>query len=320
VYTGIVIKGIRVSAKPNGHVLVFDVGGSHVAAGVFGPGDVSVAAFHSVPVSSDGTVSEFLGTLASLAKVALHDHVSPIGVCVAIPNPFDYARGISYMEHKYRHLHGLDLRLMLSKVLLCDPGEIQFLNDATAFLMGEIQQGAATGADRVVGITLGTGLGSAFAIQGRIVISGPGVPPGGEIWDLPYKNTIVEDFVSSLAIQRLYKENTSTWAEVQDIANASAKSAAARRTFEQFGSRLGAVVRDTCGAFGPQRVILGGGIARAAALFQPSAQKELAALGIELRVSKLGERAALLGAGVNWIQIHNGVSQPREKTRAPDRA
>jgi glucokinase len=306
--------------KANGHVLVFDVGGSHVAAGVFGPSDMSVGAFHSVLVPSDGTVSEFLDALASLAKVALRDQVSPMGVCVAIPNPFDYARGISYMEHKYRHLHGLDLRIMLSKVLACSPGEIQFLNDAAAFLMGEIQKGAATSVDRVVGITLGTGLGSAFAVDGRIVVSGPGVPPGGEIWDLLYKDTIVENFVSSLAIQRLYKENIGEWAEVQDIAGASANSAAARRTFQQFGGRLGAVLRDTCGAFTPQRIILGGGITRAAALFVPSAEKELAALGIELRVSQLGERAALLGAGVNWMQIHNGVPRSQGQTRAPEQA
>ena len=46
---------------------------------------------------------------------------------------------------------------------------------------------------RSVGLTLGTGVGSAFAVDGKIVGKGRGVPPGGEIWDLPYRESIVEE-------------------------------------------------------------------------------------------------------------------------------
>ncbi len=305
---------------PDGHILVFDVGGSHVAASVFGPGDMTVGTSHSVPVFSDGTLSEFLDAIASLAKLLLCGPISPMGVSVAIPNPFDYARGISYMEHKYQHLHGVDLRSGLSRLLVCDPRRIHFLNDAAAFLMGEIQQGAAKSVDRVVGVTLGTGLGSAFAIQGRIVTHGPGVPLGGEIWNLPYKDTIVENLVSTVAIQRLYEQETGAWADVQDIAGSSMENIEARRTFEQFGKELGNVLHHTCHAFGPERIVLGGGIARAAALFLPSAEQALADTTVQLRVSQLGERAALLGAGVNWVQTQNGAPYQRERARAPEEA
>jgi glucokinase len=58
------------------------------------------------------------------------------------------------------------------------PGQVRFLLDSAAFLLGEIGAGEARGVERAVGITLGTGIGSAFAVDGQIVTEGPGVPPG----------------------------------------------------------------------------------------------------------------------------------------------
>jgi hypothetical protein len=56
------------------------------------------------------------------------------------------------------------------------------------------------------------------------------------------------------------------------------------------------------GAFGPQVIVLGGGIARSAHLFLDAAQAELGIPQVELRVSSLGEIAPLVGAGAAWFQ------------------
>jgi predicted NBD/HSP70 family sugar kinase len=309
-----------VSEDTNGHVLVFDVGGSHVAASMSGFHELLVEAPQSVAVSKSGSLAEFLETVALLAKRTLPGTAAPVGVSIAMPNPFDYVRGISYMRHKYEYLYGIELRSKLSHVFGCPPGKIQFLNDAAAFLMGEIQQGAGRGKKRVVGITLGTGVGSAFASGGEIVTEGQGVPTGGEIWNLSYKDGIVEKFVSTLAIQEQYKLRTGILEEVQVIANQSATNQEACETFEQFGKELGRVLRATCVGFGPERIILGGGISHSAALFLPSAEQELAGLGMKLCVSELGERAALIGAAVDWMKRHNSMSQLREPKRATEEA
>ena len=58
---------------------------------------------------------------------------------------------------------------------------MQFLNDADAFGLGEWWTGRQRGARRIVAATLGTGFGSAFLADGRVV-HGPGIPPGGEIY------------------------------------------------------------------------------------------------------------------------------------------
>ncbi len=99
----------------------------------------------------------------------------------AAPGPFDYANGVSWITHKLGALYGVDLRSSLSDSSAWLPDAITFVNDADAFLLGEWWAGAATGSRRAVGATLGTGLGSAFLLDGRLVESGPSVPPAGEI-------------------------------------------------------------------------------------------------------------------------------------------
>jgi len=118
------------------------------------------------PVAGDSSPAEFIAAFDALAQ-CVADSVSLAGVAVAILNPFDCDRGISYMRHKYQQLYGTDLRQGLAGRLKVDPACIHFLNDAAAFLTGELYQGAATGG-RAIGITLGTGVGSAFAVDGKV--------------------------------------------------------------------------------------------------------------------------------------------------------
>jgi glucokinase len=281
-------------------ILVFDVGGSHIAAGVFNflGGTVETLSHLVVPagVSSDDFFFAFLSLRDSLLVPA-----TPLsGIAVAIPNPFDLDRGVSYMQHKYRQLYGVDLRRGLSKRLGCDPARIHFLNDAAAFLIGEIDQGAAAGCVRSVGITLGTGVGSAFAVSQDVVTSGTGVSAGGEIWNLAYRDGIVEDVISTATIQKEYARLTGVSVEVREIANLARTQPEARHVFETFGRELGQVVRHTCSGFAPERVVLGGGISRTASIFLSSAEKEIADLNIRLLVSSLFERAPLVGAAISW--------------------
>jgi glucokinase len=288
-------------------ILVFDVGGSHIAASLFHAGNMTIGGLHSLSVRERGTPEEFLAALEALAKVMLPASAPRSGVAVAIPNPFDYERGVSYMRHKYRELYGNDLRRALGEKLGCDPTRVRFLNDAAAFLIGELSQGAAIGVSRAVGIVLGTGVGSAFAVDGEIVVTGHGVPLDGEIWNLPYRNSTVENLISTRSIQRRYEQLTGICAEVRDIAALGIENPRVRQTFEAFGKELGEVLRNTCVEFAPQRIVLGGGISRAAELFLAAAEKELADPDIQFRVTNLFERAPLIGAGVSWTR--NYVSE-----------
>jgi glucokinase len=288
----------RATAK----ILVFDVGGSHAAAALAQDGGLQGKC--SLALDSEGTAETIMRALESLGKKVLTECGSegaPLsGASFGFPNPFDYNQGISYMQHKYSSLYGLHLRTELARTFATSPQTITFVNDASAFLLGEIEFGAAAGCDRVVGITLGTGLGSAFAVGGHIVTSGEGVPDGGFLWNVPYKEGIVEDYVSTRAIRRVFREISSKDIEVREIALRASTDAEAMMAMRRFGEALGTVLWVACSGFRPDTIVLGGAISRSANLFLPAAQKPLDTTGIRLRTSQLFDDAALLGAAVAW--------------------
>jgi glucokinase len=282
-------------------VLVYDVGGSHVSAAICHGGAFRLGPVASAPHPANETSDDFIDLLYQLGIKASSGSNGLAGAELAVPGPFDFAAGISRMRHKLPYLYGIDLREKIAERFAWQPCQVRFLLDSAAFLLGEIGAGEARGVPRAVGITLGTGIGSAFAIDGHIVTEGHGVPPGGEIWNLPYEGGIVEDFLSTRAIQRGYKLRTGALPNVARIAADSANDPDAAAVFADFGRHLGIALRMKLTEFAPDVVVIGGGISRSAHLFLPEAMSELAGLKMQLRVAKLLDHAALAGAGVAWF-------------------
>ena len=293
-------------------VLVYDVGGSHIATALCFADGFRLDSIARSALPEQQTTEAFVDVLHTLALKAAPSLGRVEGAELAMPGPFDYENGVSFMRHKLPYLYGIPLTSVLSDRFGWKPGRVRFLNDAAAYLLGEAGAGAARGVARAVGITLGTGVGSAFAVDGRIVTEGPGVPPGGEIWNIPYRGGIVEDLISSRALQRSYKERTGQQREVASIAHyANGGEATACEVFEEFGSNLGRAFLLLLNEFNPNVVVLGGGIARSANLFMADAVRALDGLNVEIRVSKLGENAPLVGAGVAWFaQKTNSAATP----------
>jgi glucokinase len=281
-------------------VLTFDVGGSHVTAGLCRLSDLELLGIAGASLAGIDTFEQFVDLLHRLAGQAAVDDANLSGAALAVPFPFDCEAGVSLMQHKLTPLYGRNLRAALAERFGWRRGQLHFLKDATAYLMGELAAGSAKGAVRAVGLTLGTGIGCAFALDGRAVTSGEGVPPGGEIWDLPYAGATVEDLISTRAIRGAYLARTGRDMEVAAVASAAPSDADARAVFEAFGTRLGQVLRDVIAPFRPQRVMLGGGIAHAASLFLPAAEHEIAGLGFQVVISTLFDRAPLVGAAHYW--------------------
>jgi glucokinase len=289
------------TAEMEKSVLVYDVGGSHVAATVCRGSDYRLGPIVSAPYPAEQTSDAFIAFLHSLGVKASAGLADVAGAELAFPGPFDFAAGISRMKHKLPFLYGVDLRQALAAPFGWQPAQVRFLHDSAAFLLGEIGAGAARNLPRAVGITLGTGIGSAFAVDGRVVTDGPGVPLDGEIWNLPYEGGIVEDFISTRAIQGNYENRTGTLREVVEIASSVASDAEAAAVFADFGRHLGVALRMVLAAFAPQVVVLGGAISRSAHLFLPVAENHLQGLNLRLLPSTLKDEAPLVGAAVEWF-------------------
>jgi len=287
-------------------VLVYDVGGSHVSAAVCLDSTYRLGPVVNTPHPSEQSTDAFINALYSLGVEASRGLAGVEGAELAMPGPFDFMQGVSLMRHKLPYLYGVDLRGLLARRFGWRGSQVRFLHDAGAFLLGEIGAGAARGVARAVGITVGTGIGSAFAVNGRLVTEGPGVAPNGEIWNLPYEGGILEDALSTRAIQRGYASRTGVVPDVATIAAAAANDANASAAFVEFGNHLGQALRALFSEFAPQVVVLGGGIARSAYLFLPAAESQLEGLNFHLEVSALKDNAPLVGAAVEWF---NGIDR-----------
>lgn len=289
-----------VAKYPGSFVLTYDLGGSHVSAGLCALDTFQVLGHAGAALDSIATFEEFIDVLHTLGSEVTSGHHDIAGASLAVPGPFDCQAGVSLMEHKLLPLYGRDMRGALAARFGWTPDQIRFLNDAAAFLLGEVHAGAASGVKRAAGLTLGTGIGSSFAIDGHTVTSGLGVPPGGEIWDFPYRGAIVEDLISTRAIKKSYLDRTGRDLEVKAIADAAAHEPAALTVFEDFGSQLGQVIHDVIAPFRPEIIVIGGGISRSSSLFLPVAQRLVAADNIHLVPSSLLDLAALAGAAAFW--------------------
>jgi glucokinase len=280
-------------------VAALDIGGTHASAGVVALNTRAVEAGSRTRVllRAAGSGSELLADIVRVASEVVRPGVHRLGI--AVPGPFDYDAGISRIEHKLLGLYGVDLRSRIAAALGLPAQAVRFLNDAEAFLLGEWWAGAARGHARAVGITLGTGIGSAFVADDRIVRSGPGVPPGGELYVLSFCGAPVEETISSRGLISAYGSSEEERLDAEEVAaRAKAGEPAARRAFEELGRALGEFLAPWLQGFGPSGLVVGGSIARSWGLFEQSLRAELESVASLETITAAAELedAPLLGA------------------------
>lgn len=255
------------------YVLGLDVGGSSLKSALVDPtGLVMKNSFDKTLLNNKDTAENILRQIcraisAQLEKVGLQQ-VSGLGI--GMPGPFDYIRGISKMKHKFAALYGVNLDYEIRKRLeLLDDFTIRFGPDSWCFLRGESWLGAAQSCNRTIGITLGTGLGSAFMAEGQLVKDGPGVPPYAWIGALPYNGGTVEDKVSQRWLVTRYKELSGQSLEVKEIAERALlnKDKNSLRVFNELGRTLGEVLTPIAYKFNAECIIFGGEISKSFELF-----------------------------------------------------
>lgn len=166
---------------------------------------------------------------------------------------------------------------------------MRFVNDADAFLLGEWWTGAARGHERAVGITLGTGLGSAFLERGRIL-------PAGELYLAPFRGGPVEDIVSGRGLLARYGSAAGGVEEL--VARARGGEARARSAFDDVFSALAEFLLPRLTEFGATCLVVGGRVARAWNLIEPILAPTLRSATSLVCISRAAdlEDAALLGA------------------------
>ena len=296
-------------------ILGIDIGGTTSKLGLVRDGRVIARARISTTGHADDHA--FADSLAEEAKrlaVGLGQDMLSVGI--GAPNA-NQLTGIIEMAPNLPWKHDVPLARMMSDRLGV-PATLG--NDANAAALGEWRYGVGQGIDDLLVVTLGTGVGSGFIVNGRLVLGSAGnagelghtiLIPGGRDCSCGRKGCL-EAYVSIRGMIATYREAAcgeqqaaSAPSDVKSIAErARDGDAAAIECFTRTTQWLAIGLANAVCATGPKRIVLFGGIARNGELLMiPLRERFHATLlniyqgRVDLTVSGLeDDDAALLGA------------------------
>jgi glucokinase len=283
-----------------------DIGGSHISCAAIDllSGKIIRDTLTERPVDNQAAANVIIGAwsdaLWSVLKKVPRKQVKGIGF--AMPGPFDYVKGISYIRGvaKYENLYGINISDAVSVNLGIQDGFlIRFMNDASSFAVGEAWQGSASGFNRSLSITLGTGFGSAFISDRIPIVDGPEVPKLGCIYHLPYKDGIADDYFSTRGLLSRYKKLTGKeLSGVKELSALAVTDKQVRELFIDFGDNAGMFLAPWLKIFRAEILVIGGNISHAYNLFGEVFEERLRKENCfcKVAISKLKEDAALLGS------------------------
>ena len=256
------------------------------------------------------------------------DGPRPEAIGVGVPSQVDFASGTALSSVNVP-LEGVPLREQLGKRF----GVPVFVdNDANCAALAEAQLVPDPPAQHLVMLTLGTGVGGGVIIDGRIerghsglgaelghvIVDGPtalaasagGFPrPGSLEWHCSGRGleraiTEAARMAGEGALARKLSDDGRVSGR-EAVAAAQEGDATALEVFARFARWLGLGIASFVNTFEPERVVLGGGLSRAADLFLDDATAEaerntLPALWkrVQIDLARGGADAGVIGAGV----------------------
>jgi glucokinase len=280
-------------------VLALDVGGSSIKSALVENGRHILGSVCVDEIQSGASAEEILNQFSQIISSQLATARDVNRIAFAFPGPFDYEQGISLIQNqaKYEALYGVHVATKLKEILNAPTLEMRFRNDAEAAILGEALYGSGVGCSRLIGLTLGTGLGSAFITEGKIITEGDDLPPHGWLYSLPFGAQRADDVFSTRGLRaRLRERGIHAGNVASALQNPDEQSLA--EVFASFGAELGAFLKPYVLAFRADAVLVTGGIAEAWERFAPPLVRTLP---VRVRKGTLGRRAALLGAAALYF-------------------
>ncbi|MBL7951016.1 MAG: ROK family protein [Flavobacteriales bacterium] len=291
-----------------------DIGGTTSKIGLVQEGRV----LRQVRISTTGHADDhaFADALAQAVRQLCIQEGSPAieAVGIGAPNANQFT-GIIEMAPNLPWKHDVPLARMMQDRL----GAPAVLgNDANAAALGEWRYGAGQGFDDLLVVTIGTGVGSGFIVNGQLVLGSAG--NAGELGHMTIvvdgrlctcgRKGCLETYVSIRGMRQTYAELADDLDVLKEegvkcIADAAHRGdQAALRTFEETVRWLAIGLANAVAVTGPRRVVLFGGIVRSGELLLAPLKRafQVALLNIyqgrvDITVSALADDdAALLGA------------------------
>lgn len=259
-----------------------DVGGTSVKCGLFHT-DGTLVEKWEIPTRTENNGQNILPDVAETINAKLAekniDKADVEGVGIGIPGPINSRGEAACAVNLYWGFTPVAQILGDLTGLKAQAG-----NDANVAALGEAWKGAAAGAQNIIMITLGTGVGGGIIINGKILAGSHGA--GGEIGHALVvrgeeekcncgNHGCLEQYASATGIVRVAgrvlaaSEDDSTLRELQNITAKDVLDAfkagdtVAVRIMEYVGDLLGGAIAGFTTVVDPEAIVIGGGVSKA---------------------------------------------------------
>lgn len=301
-----------------------DIGGTNISYGVVNEeGNVKLKESFPIEDFTDVNVfADYLSERINHSLAGLSADFQLMGVGIGAPNGNYYTGSIEYAPN-LPWKGKIPLADILSKKINLP---VKLTNDANAAAMGEMIYGSAKNLKDFLMVTLGTGLGSGFVANGKMILGHDGFAgelghaifdPNGRLCNCGRKGCL-ETYASASGIVRTVKEFLTNSEDpsvlrnipIEEITSESIYKASLERdpiaikAFDYTGYVLGVMLANAVAITSPEVIFLFGGLANAGdRIFKPVKKYMNEHLlniyknKIELKPSALSENdAAILGA------------------------
>lgn len=293
--------------------IAFDVGGTFSKGMIFSESGkellngIAVYESHSEE-AAPFIMNNFLFMISDLCGQLFKEPVVLLSLGLAFPGPFDYEAGVSLIKNleKFDSLYRVNIKKELMEVLqksdltLSENFTIYFENDASCFAMGEYCENAQINGGGY--FTIGTGFGSTFIVDHHILKNQYGLPESGMIYNEPFKESVIDDYLSARGLQRIVREVYTYPMDLSVLSErASEGEAKALQVFELFGERIGKAVGPIVKNLPIDELVFGGQISRSFSYFEKGIIHEFTKQEITLTIRSTKDTSLSTIKGLFYI-------------------
>lgn len=307
------------------YLLALDFGGTKLSAAVAVAGEHHWRARRQIFSPPDADASYDFDTIISLAHSVLSDvEDQPAAVGVSFGGPVTAADGIVLLSHHVPGWENTPLRDQLESRLGLP---VSIDNDANAGALGEWRFGAGQGCESVLFITVSTGIGGGWVLNGQVYHGADSV--AGEIGHITVEHggpacicgrrgcleaVAAGPAIARRARQRLLAEPQAgailrQWADgaieavtAKHVAQAAqAGDELARQVLDEAARALGFGISCAISLMNPERIVVGGGVAKSGTRYFEVVRAAVRAnvlpeMRVDIVPAALGDDAPLWGA------------------------
>ena len=296
------------------NIIALDIGGTSIKSaivqsnGLFLEDSCKIIEINS-SLNKDYIINKFIFPINKSIEYLNKHKLNLDGIAISICGPFDYEKGISFIKDldKYESIYNMNLKKVIrQKLNLSDNIPLVFDQDAWCFGRGEVNFNNYEMYKKIIVFTMGTGIGSCFIKNKKVVSRGKGVPWLGWISGQKYKDGILNDYTSSIFMKRKYFQITNENISVKKMAErARKKDKNAISIFEEMGNTLGYYLKENfVDEFKANCIIFGGQISMASDLFIDKIQYHLQEFSYLKKITKAEDIqfAGLKGAALLLLE------------------